>query len=244
MKLALAFVVVTLMVAAHVDAATTRFARCPRLVDATRLPFRPGSHTFHGDVDGDGTRDRVSLHYAKWARASCAFLLTVETRRWARAAVVPAADKGIAQSGYYHARQYPEPAVASLVQIPKRGLAVVVALSHGASTVQLRLYWLSRGRLLGPSYDLVAYGSVTHNDQLDCYGGARSGLIVETAEWLANDAGTRWAFRRVVSRLTDDGLRRVKTTSLIVRSKRAHVLERRWALGYQPFRSCTAAGGL
>ena len=244
MRLSLALAAAALLVATHADAAARTFAPCPRLADATRLPLRPGSHTLRGDVDGDGTRDRVTVHYAKWARSSCAFLLTVETSNGTHAAVAPAYGKGIVESGYAHAREYPEPALGSLVRIRKRGLVVMVALSHGASTVQVRPYWLARGELLASRYDLTAYGSIAHNNQVDCYRGAGSGEIVETGESIANSAGTRWAFGRTISRLTDHGFERVKTTSLRVGTKHARALERRWGLGYPPFRGCTVAGGL
>jgi hypothetical protein len=244
MQLGLALFAVTLVAAAHVEAATTRFTPCPRLDEATRLPLRPGGHVLHGDVDGDGSRDRVSIHYAKWARSACAFLVTVETSHGVSVARAPAYGKGIVESGYAHAREYPEPALGSLVRIRKHGLVVMVVLSHGASNVVSRPYWLARGRLVGPRYHLTAYGSIAHNNQLDCYRGAGSGLVVETAEWIANDAATRWAFRRTVLQLNDRGIRQVKTTRLTVSTKRAHVLERRWGLGYPPFRNCTFAGGL
>jgi hypothetical protein len=243
-RLGVALAALALVAAAQGSAAGERFASCPRLADATRLPLRPGSHALHGDVDGDGTRDRVTIHYAKWARSSCAFLLTVETSHGTDAAIAPDYGKGIVESGYEHAREYAEPAPGSLVRVRRRGLVVMVALSHGASTVQVRPYWLARGRLVAPRYDLTAWGSVAYNNQANCYHGARSGLIVETNEWIANDAGTRWGFLRSVFRLTDAGMRHVETTKLLERPKRAHVLERRWYLGGPPFFSCTAAGGL
>jgi hypothetical protein len=56
--------------AAHVQAATTRFAPCPRLAEATRLPLRPGVRPLGGDIDGDGKRDRVTIHYAKWRKSN------------------------------------------------------------------------------------------------------------------------------------------------------------------------------
>jgi hypothetical protein len=36
----------------------------------------------------------------------------------------------------------------------------------------------------------------------------------------------------------------MRTTHLTVGSKKARALERRWGLGYPPFRGCTVAGGL
>jgi hypothetical protein len=244
MRLGLVLAAAALLFATHADASARKFAPCPRLADATRLPLRPGSHVLHGDVDGDGTRDRVTIHYAKWARSSCAFLVTVETSNGVHAAIAPAYGKGIVESGYQHAREYPEPALGSLVRVRSRGLVVMAALSHGASTVQVRPYWLARGRLVAPRVDLTAWGSIAENNQVNCYRGAGSGLIVETNEWIANDAATRWGFLRTVWRLTDHGLLRLKKTSLTVGTKKAHALERRWYLGGRPFFSCTVAGGL
>jgi hypothetical protein len=243
-RLAVALAVTALVATVHVEAATSKFAACPRRSEATRLPVRPGSHVLRGDVDGDGSADLVSMHYSKWAKASCAFLLAVETNHGTRAAAVPAYDKGITVSGWQHVHDYSDPSVGSLVRIRPHGLVVTVAVSRGASTVQTRLYWFARGRLVSPHRELTAYGDIAHNNQVSCYHGGRTGLIVETGEATANDAGTRWAFGRTISRLTDRGLERVQTSSLAVGSKKARALERRWRLGYPPFRGCTVAGGL
>jgi hypothetical protein len=226
-RLAVAFAVTALVATAHVEAATSKFAACPRGADATRLPLRPASPVLRGDVDADGSADRVSMHYSKSAKASCAFLLAVETRHGTRAVVVPAYDKGITVSGWQHVHDYSDPSVGSLVRIRPHGFVVTVAVSRGASTVQTHPYWLARGRLVSPHHELTAYGDIAHNNQVSCYHGARSGLIVETGEATANDAGTRWAFGRTISRLTDRGLERVKTSSLTVGSKKARALERR-----------------
>ncbi|HYX76851.1 MAG TPA: hypothetical protein VE757_06720 [Gaiellaceae bacterium] len=244
MRLAVALAAAALVATAHVEAAAPKFAACPRAADATRLPLRPGSHVLRGDVDGDGTRDRITIHYAKWARSSCAFLLTVETRHGVHTSIAPAYGKGIVESGYEHAREYPEPALGSLVRIREHGLVVMVALSHGASTVQVRPYWLAHGGLVRSRHDLTAWGSIAFNNQVNCYRGARSNRIVETNEWIVNDAATRWGFLRTIWRLTDRALVPVKKTTLRVGTKKAHALERRWYLGGRPFFSCTAAGGL
>jgi hypothetical protein len=243
-RLAVALAVTALLATADAEAAATKYAPCPRASDASQLPLRPGSHVLHGDVDGDGSADRVSLHYAKWARSSCAFLLVVETRHGTRAAHVPAYEKGITASGWEHVRYDSDPSVGSLVRIRPHGLVVTVAVTRGASIVDTRLYWLARGKLVAPHYELTAWGDIAHNNQVSCYRGAGSGLIVETGEATANDAGTRWAFDRTISRLTDRGLQRVKTMHLAVGSRKARVLERRWGLGERPFRGCTVTGGL
>jgi hypothetical protein len=242
MRTALPLAVLVLVAVSPGAAARERFAPCPRFADAVRLPLRPGGHALHGDVDGDGNRDRVAVHYAKWARASCAFLLTVESRGRTWAAVVPAYDKGIVRSGYYHAHYYPEPVAGSLVRLGKHGLVVVAALSHGASTIQAKPFWLYRGRFVS-GREVDFYGSIAHNLQINCYRGAGSGYLVETAEWIANDGATKWSFRRAISRLDGRRLRHVRTTTLTVGTRRAHQLERRWRLGAHPFFSCTAAGG-
>jgi hypothetical protein len=62
---------------------------CPKLSEAANLPQRPGGGVLRGDIDGDGVRDRVTIHYAPRARASCGFVLVVETRRRTLAARVP-----------------------------------------------------------------------------------------------------------------------------------------------------------
>lgn len=244
MRLAVALAAAALAATANVGATPPKFAPCPRAADATRLPLRPGSRVLHGDVDGDGSGDRVSLHYSKRAKAGCAFLLVVETRHGTRVAGVPAYDKGVTVSGRQHVHDDSDPGVGSLVAVRPHGLVVTVAVARGASTVRVRLYWVARGTLVAPRHDLTAWGSIAQNNQVTCYRRARSGLIVETGESIANDSGTRWAFGRTISRLTDRGVRHVKTTSLTVPSRKARILERRWGLGYPPFRGCTVAGGL
>jgi hypothetical protein len=244
MRPSLALLALSLLAATHVDAATTRFAPCPRLDRAAQLPLRPASHVLRGDVDGDGARDRVAMRYEPRARSTCAFVLTIRTARRTFAARVPDEYEGLVRSGRWFARQFPEPAVASLVRLRQRGLVVIVPIWHGASTVGARAFWVARGRIVRPRRELTFYGSVTHNNQVNCYRGARSGLIVETGESIANSAGTRWAFGRTISRVTVRGFQRVKDVNRTVGARKAHALERRWHLGAPPFFSCTAAGGL
>ena len=242
MRLSLALLAVALAGAAHVEAAP-RFAPCPRLDGAAQLPLRPASHVLRGDVDGDGARDRVAMHYEPRARSTCAFVLTITTAHGTFAARVPDDYKGVGRSGRWFAREFPEPVVASLVRIRERGLVVIVPIWHGASTVGARLFWIAGGRVVGPPRELTFYGSVTHNNQVNCYRGPGSGLIVETGEWSANNAGTRWSFSRGISRVTDQGVRDVKRPTIItVGAKEAAALARRWHLGAPPFFSCTVAG--
>jgi hypothetical protein len=184
------------------------------------------------------------MHYQPRARSTCAFVLTISTRRATYGARVPVEYKDLAWSGRRFAREFPEPAVASLVRIRKRGLIAIVPIWHGASTVGARAFWVARGRLVGPRRELVFYGVVTTNSQVNCYRGAGSGLIVETGEWMADEAGKRWSFRRTISRLTNRGFRRLRKTTLTVGKKQAEKLGLRWHLGGHPFFSCTVAGGL
>jgi hypothetical protein len=156
---------------------------------------------------------------------------------------VPAFDQGDVHSGYYYARAYPEPVLVSLVKLRPRGLVILAAVSHGASTVQARLYWVARGRLASPRSGLSLGGSVAYKSQANCLHGAGSNLLVETEEGIANDAGTRWVLERRISRLSDRGLEHLRTTKLTVRTKKAEALERRWRLSGQSFFSCTVARG-
>lgn len=93
-----------------------------------------------GDVDGDGVRDRVAIHYAANARSSCGFLLVVETRRKMFAARLSA--EGKAQD--LPVRQWPfaEPYVGLIVHLTASGSQIVVARSHGAAVVNVSLHGL------------------------------------------------------------------------------------------------------
>jgi hypothetical protein len=184
------------------------------------------------------------MHYEPRARSTCAFVLTVSTRRAIYCARVPVDYKGLPWSGRRFAREFPEPAVASLVRIRKRGLVAIVPIWHGASSVGARAFWVALRRLVQPTRQLVFYGVVTTDSQVNCYRGASSGLIVETGEWMADQSGKRWSFSRAVSRLTNRGFRLVRTSKITVGTKRADGLAARWHLGGHPFFSCTVAGGL
>lgn len=241
MRFVLGLAVLAMAAGTTAAAQSDRFVRCPRLDHATDLPMRPGGHVLRGDVDGDGTTDKVSVRYEPRARSRCAFLLVVETGQGVRAIVAPALGKGLVESGRQHAAEYPEPAPGLLVRIRPHGLVVLLLTEHGASTVAARPYWLAGQQLRGAAGELNFYGSVAHNNQVNCYRGARSGLIVATAEWIANDRATRWSFSREISRLTNRGLEHLRSTELTVSTKKARALERRWRLGAPPFFSCSVA---
>ncbi len=220
-----------------------RFAPCPSLRQAAHLPLRPGGGILHGDLDGDGRRDRVTIHYSPRARVTCGFVLVVQIGHGAYSAVVPAAGKGVITTAAQHVRDYQEPALGSLVRIDRRKLTILVADSRGASTVEASPYRLSGRRLVRTYPGFVFYGSIASNHQVDCYGGAGSGIVAETVEWPFDASGKRWGFERTLLRSTGGVLRQISTRRLVVGEPKAEQLDRRWHLGDHPFRSCTVAGG-
>jgi hypothetical protein len=241
---ALVIALATVLGSPSQPAALSRFAPCPRLQQAPSLPLRPHGGLLRGDVDGDGRRDRVTIHYAPRARATCGFLVVVKTRHRTYAAVLPAPDKGIVRTARDYARTYPEPALGALVRIRHQGSTVVVPISHGASTVQAKPYWIYRGRLVAAYSGFTFYGSIAANNQVECYQSAGSGIVVETAEWPFDASGKRWGFARTFLHARRGRLKVTAKWSSVVGQAAADRLARRWHLGEPPFRSCTVAGRL
>jgi hypothetical protein len=194
-------------------------------------------------VDGDGHRDVITIHYSPRARVTCGFVLVVETGHGRYGAVVPAAGKGEITTAARHVRDYSEPKLGSLVRIDLRGLTILVADSHGASTVQASPYRLNGARLSRMYAGFTFYGSIAGNHQVECYGGAGSRVVVETTEWPADQRWERWGFERTFLRSDGRTLRQTSTRTFVVREAEAGQLAQRWHLGDHPFRSCTVAGG-
>jgi hypothetical protein len=150
---------------------------CPTLAQAAGLPERPKGGVLRGDIDGDGRPDRATIRFAPRARASCGFLLVVETRSRALAVRVPQSYQPPLD---VPVREWPwrEPFVALIVRLDAHRSQVVVARQHSASRVNVSLYGFVSGKLETlhfptsyPRDELSLYGGVTSSTQVRCWRG-------------------------------------------------------------------------
>jgi hypothetical protein len=124
------------------------------------------------------------LRYVPGAPASCGFVLTIRTRHGSPSLVVrPPIEKA---STTTDALRYGDaPSLRALAEIDRRpGAELLVehwngASSHGGSVYALRAGRLQKMRIPGTWNDEFGWwGSVTHNANVDCVGGRRSGRVV------------------------------------------------------------------
>ena len=227
------------MFGALVAAAAAAASACPSVSTAPQLPPRPGGVVLRGDVDGDGLRDVTSVRMAGAARMTCGFFLVVRSRRTRLSVRVPEFYKPPNDwSTAEFARTFREPYLIGLVALERRGLGVLVARSHGASTTEATLF-VVRGRSLVPVRQPFGFGGSvgTAVTQADCLR-PRSGALVFT--WVEL---WRWRFHREVDRLDGTRLRRLRSRSFVVPATRGERLMTRWHVAGPPFPSCTAVRG-
>ena len=219
---------------------------CPKLSEAAKLPERPAGGVLHGDVDGDGFRDRVSIHSAPHARASCGFFLVVETRTRTQSTRVPEwykAPQDLPVSQWTFAVPY----VALIVRLDVDRSQVVVAREHGASVVNVSLYGIARGKLrvlhfFPKLYEdkLSLYGTVTGDTNARCRSG---GPLIVLSRGPTNATGTRWRFDRTDYRLSADRFSATGRQSAVVSEGKAPMLSQRWGFDVRPFTGCAVARG-
>jgi len=219
---------------------------CPRLSEAPNLPQRPGGGLLRGDVDGDGVRDRVSIRYAAKARASCGFLLVVETRSKTFAARVPEEykppDLPVSQWSFA------EPFVALIVRLDAYRSQVVVARSHGAAVVNVSLHGIVAGRLAQLHFSPQLYA-----DQLSLFGTVGTGDTNARCRWNGpliilrrsptSATGQRWRFDRIEYRLAGGRFTVTRTRSTVVSEAETAKVSRRWGFDVKPFTGCAIARG-
>ncbi len=221
---------------------------CPRLGEAVRLPLRPGGSPLQADVDGDGRRDRVTLHYAPRARASCGFVLVVKTASRVFAVRVPESYKP-PQDLRIRDWSFPEPYLAAAVELGARGSQIVVARSHGASIANVSLYGLAGGRLAQ-----LRFHPRTPDDQLSLFGTVgtggtyarcvRGGPLIVMGIGPRDTSGRRWSAQKSEYRLAGAGFWRIRTLTVKGTRRRIDALARRWRMGVvAPFTGCVVARG-
>jgi hypothetical protein len=198
----------------------------------SQLPagYRTKGRTFAGDVDGDGSEDRVTLQADASRPASCRHVLVVErSGRIATALVRPLAWPGT------------DPELLLLAEIDGRpGLEPVITLSPlgvyrpgavfaggGGNLSRMRLDGADPAELF-PLDDEFPAG-------VDCAGGR--GTIVVTQGGLAPGGDRYWQITRTVYRALGSRFRRLGAERFRVEVGAAAA--RRWPeLGGRPFRTC------
>jgi hypothetical protein len=220
---------------------------CPKLSEAVKLPERPAGGVLRGDIDGDGFRDRVSIHFGPHARASCGFFLVIKTRRGTQATRVPEwykAPQDLPVSQWTFA----EPYVALVVRLSPRRSQVVIGREHGASVVSVSLYGIARGKLrvlhfFPKRYEdkLPLFGTVgTGDTNARCQ---RGGPLIFLSRSPTSVTGRRWRFDRTDYRLSDGRLSATRRRTAVVTEARAPTLSKRWDFDVEPFTGCVVARG-
>ena len=213
---------------------------CPRLAKAAHLPLRPGGSPLRTDVDGDGRRDAVSIHYSLQAPVNCGFVLVVKTASRVVAVRVPEP-----YTMPVNRWPYPEPFLAAAVRLDPRRSQLVVALWHGASIANVGLYGLAGGKLVRLRFhprnsgdQLPLFGSVgTGQTYARC---VRGGPLIVTSIW---PSGRRWSARRTLYRLRGGVLWRTRTRTVTGSERKIDAQARRWKTDAAPFTGCVVARG-
>jgi hypothetical protein len=193
-----------------------------------------------GDVDGDGSTDRVFVTVAGQAAARCRYLPVVALD--GRRLVAPITHRWYSRARSSFVKRYLQ--LDSLIALTPRGLDIVVNVDRGATTDSIAIFALEgrnlRRRLLaepGSEHLVLHGGSVTHQHGVDCKR-PRSGMLLVSG---GAPLGNSWQVERRLYRALPAGpLQLVATTRQRVRDFEA-------AVGRFPelgtaFRSCTAAG--
>jgi hypothetical protein len=220
---------------------------CPSLSEAGALPSRPGGGRLRGDVDGDGRLDVVSIRYAPSSRASCGFILFVQTTNRTFAVRVPEWYKP-PQDSAMRDWSFSEPYVAVIIQLSPRRAQIVVARWHGASDVGVSFYGLNGGKLmllrLAPHSDqntLSLFGSVgTGSTNARC---SRGGPLTVLYLAPANRRGSRWFAIKSVYRLDQGTIQLTDTRTLRTSHDAAIAKADRWGINTLPFTGCIVARG-
>lgn len=220
---------------------------CPRLAQAPGLPLRPGGSPLRADVDGDGRRDSVTIHYAPRARASCGFVLVVRTASRVFAVRVPESYKP-PQDLRIRDWPFPEPYLAAAVKLDADRSQIVVARSHGASVANVSIYGLVHEKLVP-----LRFHPRTYENQLSLFGTVgtgstdarcvRGGPLIVMGIWPRDSSGRRWSAQRSEYRLSGAGVWRIRTLTVKGTSRRIDAVARRWWMGVAPFTGCVVARG-
>jgi hypothetical protein len=160
---------------------------CPpvsAVLTASRLAPTPA---LVGDVDGDGTPDRVAIRFAPRLRTDCGIVVAVKTRHGVKAARVPYGSEAgkFPRSGQF-IRLSTFPFLNGLYRIDGRpGLEIVLTSWAGASTLMLHMFTFTHGRLVPvrapTTHGLWEGGCCGQSTGIDC---SREMLRITATSWL------------------------------------------------------------
>jgi hypothetical protein len=153
-------------------------AKCPDEGDVTSDPSARIGGSLHGDVDGDGHPDEVTLAFDEKAARGCQAFLIVEGSDETRVLAIESFDRAFG---------LPQPRLNTLAEVDAvPGSEMVVDLVAGASTQFVGLFSMTGGGLARvvvagdefPTDDLFPYGgSVGHLEASNCAGDAGTVVI-------------------------------------------------------------------
>jgi len=160
-----------------------------KCAEARATATRRAAHPLHGDVDGDGAADAVSLVRLR-PDGRCGAVLVVRTqdRTLTHAFPTTSGAPGV-------------PLLNGLASLaPVRPLQIVLTTWLGASTEFARVFAVRAGRiaeLAAPTSDgtFPYEGSVTHFNAIDCVHG-RPGMIVASGWFERGSSGPSYGFER------------------------------------------------
>lgn len=216
------------------------------------LPPRPEQLTRRGaavraDVDGDGRRDLVTIRADRGAPASCGFYLDVASRRRHLSIRVPESykppqDLPVAQW------PFPDPYVATVVQLGRRGAQIVVSRWHSASNANVGIYAVVGGALRAVRFPppflgttLSLFGTTgTGDTEVRC---RRGGPLIVSGVYALDPVGHRWRLDRTDYALVRARFRVVRRSSLTFLDVQRERVARRARLSVPPFSGCTVARG-
>jgi hypothetical protein len=202
-----------------------------------------GGRSLVGDLDGDRKPDRVTIASRPAPARGCYYTLVADTARGTH-------RYGLGTRNY---RVPPPeaPALDALASIDRRaGLEIVADVWRGASTQFAAVFTLHSGKLVPMSGQTVPpltpegrafpySGSVTHQNGIDCFRGAGSGLVV--ASGAAGFSGKHWDVTRRVYRVVGTGFLGPFRTQRVQIPYRNNLSTRFPEFSRRPFSSCIEA---
>lgn len=188
--------------AGSAGAKTRHPVACASKAAVAKLPLWKAGGVLHGDVNGDGKADTVSVRFDKWAPGRCAFYLRVAT---AKGDYTLKLGRLVGDLGKLQAnepiRSWPFriPVVDAVVDLGGRGNLIALGDNEGAADSFVDFVGLSHGRLRVIHTSLDLGGSAMDMSRASCTRGAslRELGVYNVA---TRKHPNRWAYSRTAYR--------------------------------------------